>query len=148
MKQKIATLEVYVSDEFETCCVASHPHDDSRFALVIPKEEKMLKEKGIVDTVKVRATIIAHELGHFLGKILRSPWQACPWKVPGEIEAWDLAALINPKCDQSIKELALSTYTDAKPGEYECHCGRGCNNVPPKELQKMYLKLYEKTKLV
>lgn len=67
-------------------------------------------------------TVLAHELGHFIANVFHDPthdedkikkaWDAEDGKllVPTEIKAWDLAEVIKPNLNKTIREYALKSY--------------------------------------
>jgi hypothetical protein len=139
MKKKIATLEVWVdTDETEevSCLQSDRSTGDYRI-LLHPTADKVTKRAEV-------ATILAHELGHFVGYMMKSPWQICPVKQFGEREAWSIARKIKPDLDESLATYALNTYVETK-----CTCHRpDCRNRPtPKAVVEGLAELYELTKV-
>jgi hypothetical protein len=145
MKKKIATLEVWVDENSDGVSrLESIPAIGEYKVVMNPKADA--EEQAIVrhDSKRSFATILAHELGHFVSQVLQSPWQRCPWKEPGEREAWAVAHQIMPDLDKELEQSALNTYT-----QDHCTCGLPwCRNAkPPKELQRSLMKAFEATKI-
>jgi hypothetical protein len=130
MKKKVATLEVWYDDE------TTHPETGGPFVshletnvqngelqpfkLVVnpAADHQWLAEKPLANDRAKFASIIAHELGHFVAILMKSKWQTVLQafdRLPGEREAWNIAHYINPNINAEVKQLALASYEDDRP---------------------------------
>jgi hypothetical protein len=150
MKQKLATLDVWIDTEEreQVSCLRSDLADKQFELYLHPAADGKESPKGFLESYRSVASIFAHELGHFVGYVLKSPWQHCPAQVFAEREAWDIARKIQPDLDEELAAWAIKTYAEPK-----CTCGHAeCAkrveaSKPPAEVLESLTPLYELTKV-
>jgi hypothetical protein len=151
MKQKLATLNVWLDTEEsdQVSCLRSNLADKQYDLYLHPAADGQESPKGFLENIRSVATIFAHELGHFVAYVLKSPWQSCPVQVFAEKEAWDIAKRIQPDLDQELAAWAFKSYAEPK-----CTCGhpecaeRVKRSKPPQEVIDGLTPIYEMTKVV
>src|SRR5260370_27330425 len=121
--REIAVIRIYRGDK--DAVSNSHRIRDSEWAITLnPKADKDFVPK-VPDGIKVdEASILAHELGHVVSAIvgtqpLKDPFLQMmglpdPNEIAEEKRAWKLAEIINPKVSRTLRDFAISTYTQKK----------------------------------
>jgi hypothetical protein len=121
MKRKLATLELWVDDEQPIPTrMMQNKNNETEYRLTInPSDQKLFEHGRVAEEPRKWASIIAHEVGHFVAHVFHSPLQdpdvaKVVGPIYGEREAWDLAYYTNPGINQKIKQFALATYEQAQ----------------------------------
>ena len=118
MKRKIATLDVYVSDD--KTASGTRQTSPSTFELTMNAGSPCNPTIGRLEF----QTIMAHELGHFVALVTHDPTHNVPVVehllsritgdasalVPGEKRAWEIAREILPNLDTAKEKKCLDSY--------------------------------------
>lgn len=109
--KSIATLQVFLApdDDDEPSRLSEHPYVPQAYAIILNHRADVSYQK---DTSAQDA--FAHELGHFVGAVLKLPgnelYKALGLKSFVEIEAWDVAAAIKDHVNIKTRAEAIKGY--------------------------------------
>jgi hypothetical protein len=126
MKRKISTLELWYDDETENVSRLEGESRDGKmpdlFRLVLNPAYDHLHAEGTRNKKAVFASILAHEVGHWIAMLMGSKWQIPFMRqlsaLPSEKEAWSLAHYVNPNINREVEIECLKSYEDKSIPEY------------------------------
>lgn len=134
--RKVGSLDVYIENKGtdHSSRVEYRPGETPRLILNPDFDYKMAVEGKFDDQPFAWTSVIAHEIGHFVARLLGSPVQTPLFEeiigpVPGEEEAWGIAKYVYGAINEACKAFALDSYYNPKP------CGQCTTCLAKKEEQ-------------
>lgn len=126
MQKEIASLKVIVTDEpwkGERGGSQLWSEDEKNFVLVLDQkfDQQMYRQFEVKDAPVSYITILAHELGHFIGRLVGARSHNRGFRfyygnIPAEKDAWALAKMIFPNLSEEVEKAAMSTYEVVEGG--------------------------------
>jgi len=129
VKKFLGSISVYVDDdaqegESSSCGVAPdsghNGHFPNKMEIVLrPQVDKQHAMRGLDNLTEKEKlqTLLCHELGHAVATLTEEPKQhpmrrALDGELPGETQAWDLAAKMGAYIDPTVKRRCLASYIE------------------------------------